>query len=159
MSKSTKFVVPALPTVSLNANQALMLKVVHRDTSSGELFAPYRGYPRFTYPESGIVRPTKWKRTRTCGHGIHGWLWGKGARNCVRVGEARTQQRWLLLVVDVRNVITCDVHETSIYNAPKVKTSSGKVVFAGAYEEAKEILESCKARPHFNNRNYSFVTR
>ena len=79
----------------------------------------------FQWPRSGPVACSDWDPTPTCGHGLHGLLWGDGDWSLLK-DEPDTV--WMVVAVDSADIVKIDEH--------KVKFSKGEVVFAGAKGEA-----------------------
>lgn len=110
-------------------NYILVLRCVNRDMTS-------RG--SFKYPRRGYVSCPEWRRTKTCGHGLHGWRDGVGdIRHTCPLwalkydGKLRSKILWL--VIKVRK---CDY----IAFEGKVKFSRGYVLFCGNKKSASEYL-------------------
>jgi hypothetical protein len=83
----------------------------------------------FTWPRTGPVECPDWDPTPTCGHGLHGLLWGEGDWELLKVhGQRRREEKpdsvWMVVEVESADLVRIDT--------TKVKFRRGTVVFAGA---------------------------
>src|SRR5579859_3679560 len=88
--------------------EALMLRTCRPDGKS---------YGGFKWPKSGPVKCKDWKPQPTCGHGLHGLLWGEGDGSLLDWSE---DAAWL--VVRVKRAEVVDI-------GGKVKVPGGVVEF------------------------------
>ena len=82
----------------------------------------------FRWPKSGKAKAPDWSPVATCGHGLHGLLWGEGAGSLLNWGG---RAKWL--VVEVLKSKIVDLNG-------KVKFPDGKVVFCGERLGATKYL-------------------
>jgi hypothetical protein len=73
----------------------------------------------FVWPEKGFVECPDWKPTKSCGNGLHGWLWGEGDGS---LGNWSPDARWLVVEVAASDIIDLQ---------GKVKFPRGTVVHCG----------------------------
>ncbi len=86
----------------------------------------------FKYPELGFVECPDWKPEPTCGHGLHGWLWGVGDYS---VSDHKTL--WQVI----------EVADSDIVNlGNKVKFPKGEVLYSGSLGGAYAWM---KYAPHW----------
>ena len=101
---------PDRPTWTPQPGKALVLRTVGADGIS------QRG---FRWPETGPVEAPDWEPTPSCGHGLHGLLWGDGPASLLDWPESA---RWQVVEVDVADVVDL---------GGKVKFPRGVVVYTG----------------------------
>lgn len=119
-----------------NIKKVLVLKVVNPDMSS-------QHSPGFKYPTSGHVRANDWKNDGQCGHGLHGWLYGKGNPTAKWNGISPCS-KWLVIEVNESDIV--DI------NSQKVKFREGNVVYCGDRKGAFEyIVEKSDQTPDVIN--------
>ncbi len=92
----------------INYGTAYVLRTCNADMTS-------RG--GFKWPESGYVEAPDWREDKTCGGGLHGFLWGEGSPE---LASWDSDARWLVVKVD---------HWIDL--GGKVKFKGGEVVYAG----------------------------
>src|SRR5579883_350358 len=64
-----------------------------------------RAYNNFQWPESGYVECPDWKAVPSCGNGLHGQLWGKGAwKNTSKDADAT----WLVVKIYAAEAVEID---------------------------------------------------
>ena len=83
----------------------------------------------FKWPTEGPVSCDDWSPTPQCGHGLHGWLWGKGEPGA-----------WNYYTTDVMLVV--EVLKSDIVNLEgKVKFPRGNVVYCGDRQSVTTFME------------------
>ena len=84
----------------------------------------------FQYPELGEVEAPDFDPKPECGHGLHGFLWGKG--NGALAFYTGTEVWKVIAVEENGNLIHIDQE--------KVKFKNGTIVFSGTRKEATDFL-------------------
>src|SRR6202453_4078144 len=82
----------------------------------------------FKWPESGPVKCSDWLPTASCGHGLHGLLWGEGDGSLLNWSEKAKA-----LVVRVEKHSLVDLQG-------KVKFPAGVVEFCGGLKDAADYI-------------------
>ena len=100
--------------------KVLVLRTCAEDQSS------YGGY---LWPQSGLAACDDWDPTPTCGHGLHGLLWGEGDGTLLSWSPGA---KWLVVEVNAADVVAID--------SAKVKFSAGVVVYCGTRYEATRLV-------------------
>jgi hypothetical protein len=85
----------------------------------------------FVWPDAGqpVVAPD-WKRTKECGNGLHGWLYGQGDHGCSSFYN-QTGAKWLVVEVAEDEIVML---------GGKCKFPRGVVRFVGEKHEAAAYL-------------------
>ena len=84
----------------------------------------------FRWPESGEASAPDFIATKTCGNGLHGWLWGAGGiTSCNYWSDEGV--RWLVVEVLAADVIDLD---------GKIKFPRGTVVLCGTRDQAVALI-------------------
>lgn len=111
---------------------ALMLRKVPRDM---------RGRNNFLYPKEGRVTAPDWKPTKQCGHGLHGYLWGKGDASASMPSHIAydSHGKWLVIKVLEKHVVGIKEDSYDSYYS-KYKFKTGVVVFCGTRKAAAEFM-------------------
>ena len=99
-------------------------KVLVLRTCAGDL----TGYGGFQWPSSGLIAAPDWKKTASCGNGLHGLLWGSGNVGYLNLDQSA---KWLVVEVDANSIVEID---------RKVKFPSGVVIFVGNRDEAVALV-------------------
>jgi len=79
----------------------------------------------FKWPTRGFVECPDWDPTPTCGHGLHGLLWGDGDWSLLK---DEPDSVWMVVEVCVANLVKID--------ESKVKFRCGNVIFTGVKADA-----------------------
>jgi hypothetical protein len=90
--------------------------------------ANMQGHNGFQWPETGRVEAPDWSPEPSCGHGLHGLLWGEGDGSYLNWDASA---RWLVVEVDAASIV--DI-------GGKVKYPAGDVLFCGDRLEATALL-------------------
>ena len=106
-----------MKSIKLKKGEALMLRTCKKDGSSSH---------GFVWPKKGPVRCEDWNPTKTCGHGLHGLLWGQGDGSLL---DWDVDAAWLV----VRITEHVDLGE-------KIKVSSGVVEYFGTRLDATALI-------------------
>jgi hypothetical protein len=85
----------------------------------------------FRWPESGDVSAPDWRDTKSCGNGLHGWLWGQGNWG-LKVDDKNP--RWLVVEVEAATIVNL---------GDKVKFPRGNVIATfGHWRDAMVFIRS-----------------
>ena len=82
----------------------------------------------FRWPESGPVKCSDWLPTASCGHGLHGLLWGEGDGGLLDWSE---EAKALVVRVEKRSIVDL---------SGKVKFPAGTVEFCGGLKDAADYI-------------------
>ena len=105
---------PAAPVAKVLCLRTCPADLIARGSHNGVTWA-------FEWPHSGPVECPDWDPTPTCGHGLHGLLWGDGDWSLM---NDEPDSVWMVVEVDAADLVEID--------KSKVKFRRGVVVFAGA---------------------------
>lgn len=101
---------------------ALVLRICNPDGGS---------HNNFKWPMKGPVSCPDWEESKSCGHGLHGWLNGEGSSSAANSFLFHMRDA-IWMVVEVPAYVDLD---------GKVKFPSGNVIFSGNQKEATQYLE------------------
>ena len=96
-----------------------------------------QSYGGFRWPTSGPVEAPDWGPTPTCGHGLHGWLWGEGDAEASPWHDA-IGAVWQVVEVDASDIVPLN---------GKVKFPRGVVVRSGPRADVVAwMVDRCPGR-------------
>jgi hypothetical protein len=92
----------------------------------------------FLWPSKGVVKAPDWSNYKECGHGLHGFLWGRGDDSALPRIFANRGGHWLVVRVRKNDIVNLD---------GKVKFKEGVVVFCGKLDGAAKFIGKDSACP------------